>query len=263
MTPQLMQWSAVQFQSLLVILMRVAPLLLMMPLFNGKNLPPMLKIGLVLSVSLVLWPVVRTGASRIPSEPYSLGFFMIFEFMIGFSLALSVRIIFAGLQLAGEFAGIQMGFSMANIIDPQSGTDISLLSQFYYLLGLLIFLSVDGHHWFFRALAQSFQVLSPGEFHLREGLYQHLLNLSGKIFLIAVQLAAPVMAILILVQFALGVVARMVPQVNVLMSSFPLTIGLGLVFLMLSMELLWPYCKSLLDESGRGLITTLLPLMKR
>jgi flagellar biosynthetic protein FliR len=263
MTPQLIQWSAVQFQSLLVILMRVAPLLLMMPLFSGKNLPPLLKIGLVLSVSLVLWPVVRTGTSRIPSEPYSLGFFMIFEFMIGYSLALSVRLVFAGLQLAGEFAGIQMGLSMANIIDPQSGTDASLLSQFYYLLGLLIFLSIDGHHWFFRTLAQSFQILSPGEFHPREGLYQHLLGLSGKIFLIAIQLAAPVMAILILVQFALGVVARMVPQVNVLMSGFPLTIGLGLVFLMLSMDLLWPYVKSLLDQSGRELVTTLLPLMKR
>jgi flagellar biosynthetic protein FliR len=263
MVPDLIHWSAAQFQTLTIVMMRVATLLFMMPLFSGRSLPHLVKIGLVLVVSLVLWPAVRGEISRLPSDPFSFGFLMISELMIGLSLALSVRLILAGIQLAGEFAGIQMGLSMANIIDPQSGTNSTLISEFYYLLSLLIFLSVDGHHWIFRALAQSFHALSPGGIHFQEGLVRHLLQLSGRVFLIAVKLSAPVVVILLLIQFALGIVARMVPQMNILVSSFPLTIGLGLVFLGLSTELLWPYLKALLDESGRGLVMTLLPLMKR
>jgi flagellar biosynthesis protein FliR len=82
-------------------------------------------------------------------------------------------------------------------------------------------------------------------------------------FLIALQIAAPVMAILFFIQVALGILARAVPQVNILMSSFPLTISLGLVFLGLSLDLLWPYLKNLFEESGQGLVMILLPLMKQ
>ena len=256
-------WSLSQFQALVLILMRVAPILFMMPLFNARNLPNLLKVGLALTVSLVLWNVVKIEDSFFPSEPFGFAFLMISEFMIGFLLGLSISLIFAGIQLAGEFAATQMGLAMANIMDPQSGFSSTLIAQFYYLTALLLFLAIDGHHWFFRALAQSFHLLPPGTWVLREGLYQHLLGISGKMFLIALNIVAPVMAILILVQIALGLVARMVPQVNILMSSFPLTIGLGLVFLGLSLDLLQVYLKTLLEEAGKGLVMTLLPLMRQ
>jgi flagellar biosynthetic protein FliR len=98
---------------------------------------------------------------------------------------------------------------------------------------------------------------------MQEGLYPYFVNLSGRMFLIALQMAAPVLAILFLVQMTMGLVARLVPQVNVLITSFPLTITMGLVFLGFSMELLWPYLKILFNDSGRDLVMTLLPLMKR
>ncbi len=263
MSPTLIQWSSSQFAAFFLVMMRVAPVLFMMPLFNARNLPPLLKVGLTLTISLVLWPTVKVEPSSFPLDVYSLGFFLLSEFLIGFLLGLSIRFILGGIQLAGEFAGFQMGFGVANVLDPQSGMDGTLISQFYYLLGLLIFLSIDGHHWFFRALIQSFHLLPPGGFVFQEGLFQHLIRLSGKMFWIALQMVAPVTAALILIQFGLGVMARMIPQMNLLISSFPLTIGFGLVFMGLSMELLGPFLKSLLEESGRGLVTTLLPLMKR
>ncbi len=183
--------------------------------------------------------------------------------MIGFLLGLSIRLIFAGIQLAGEFIGFQMGFGMAHVIDPQSGTDTTLIAQFHYLLGLLIFLSIDGHHWFLKALVRSFDLLSPGEFSLQKEFFPWFMGLCGKMFLTAIKIIAPVMVILILVQIAMGLVAKTVPQVNVLLSSFPLTISLGLIVLGLSIELLWPYLRNLFNESGKGLVFTLLPLMKR
>jgi flagellar biosynthetic protein FliR len=185
------------------------------------------------------------------------------ELMIGLILGLSVKIIFAGIQLGGELAGFQMGLSLANVVDPQSEVNTPLLSQFLYLVSLIVFLAVDGHHWFFRALFQSFLLLAPGEIHLQEGLYRHFLGLLGSLFVVAIKIAAPVMAVLIFTQIGLGILAKAVPQINILITSFPLTLGIGLLFLALSIELLLPYFRHLFQETGRALVFTLLPLMQR
>ncbi|MBM4339149.1 MAG: flagellar biosynthetic protein FliR [Deltaproteobacteria bacterium] len=256
------RWTADLFQTWLLVLMRVAPIVFMMPLFYSRNIPARVKAGLTLIISLALLPTVKVEMGRFPSEPLSFGFFALSELMIGFLLGFSVRLIFAGLQIAGELAGFQMGFGMAKVMDPQSGSESTVVTGFYYMIGLLLFLTVDGHHWFFKALAQSFQLLAPGEFEPREGLAQLFIRLSGKMFVLAIKIVAPILAIMMLVQIAMGIIARMIPQVNVLMTSFPVTISLGLIFLGLSVELFWPVLKNLLDESGRGLATTLLPLMK-
>ena len=122
---------------------------------------------------------------------------------------------------------------------------------------------MDGHHWFFKALVESFREVGPGVLQVRAGLFEYLLQLSGKMFVIAIKLVAPVMAIILFVHMALGLTAKMVPQINLLLASFPLTIGLGLVFLALSIELFAPYYHSLFEEMGRGLVKTVVPLLKR
>ena len=263
MASNLFHWSLFQFQCFLLIVMRVAPILFMMPLLSSTSLPTLLKISFTLAVSLLLLPVVKIDVRNFPSDPYLFVTFMAAELMIGFILGLSVKLIFTGVQLAGEFAGYQMGLAMASILDPESGTDTTLLAQFYYLVGLLIFLAIDGHHWFIRALFQSFSVLSPGEIHLKPALYQHLILLSGKMFVIAIKLGAPIMAVLIFTQIGMGMMAKLVPQMNVMITSFPLTICLGFIFLGLSVEWMIPYLKSLFEESSRGLVETMLPLIAR
>jgi flagellar biosynthetic protein FliR len=263
MASNLFDWSLFQFQCFVLIMMRVAPILFMMPLLSSSALPNLLKISFMLAVSLLLLPVVKIDVRYFPSDPYLFGTFMAAELMIGFILGLSVKLIFAGVQLAGEFAGYQMGLAMAQILDPQSGVNTTSIAEFYYLVALLIFLSIDGHHWFIRALVQSFSVLSPGEIHLRPGLYQHMIHLSGKMFIIAVKLVAPIMAVMIFTQIGLGMITKLVPQMNVLMASFPLTICLGLIFLGLSVEWMAPYLRSLFDEVNRGLVETMLPLIGR
>ncbi len=263
MDANVLSWSVHQFQIFLLIVMRVAFILFMMPLLGAINVPVLAKAGLTLTVSLILLPVVQIHPALFPSEPLHFLFFMIFECLIGFILGLSIKILFASIQLAGEFAGFQMGLAMAQIVDPQSGVDATLMAQFYYFLALLIFLSVNGHYWFFKAVVQSFRLLPPGGLDLHEGVYRYFVSLSGKMFLIGIKISAPVMAILILTQVAMGIIAKMVPQMNMLMTSFPLTIGLGMIFIGLSLELLVPYLSGFFDESGKGMVMTLIPLMAR
>jgi len=259
----LVNWSILQFQAFVLVLLRVSPILFMMPVLGSRNLPHLLKVGLALTVSLILLPTVRMDISLLPREPFHFGLFLVSEIMIGFILALAVKVIFAGIQMGGELMGFEMGFYMANVVDPSSEINTPLISQFLNLTGILLFLSIDGHHWFFRAVSQSFLLLVPGEIQVSPGLFRHFLNLTGTMFIIAVKIAAPVVAVLFFTQIAMGILAKAVPQVNILITSFPLTIGIGLLFLAFSVEIVFSYCQGLLQEVGRSLVSTLLPLMQR
>ncbi len=256
-------WSILQFQSLVLILMRVSPILFLMPVLSSRSLPGLLKAGLTLTVSLILLPLVQVDPGLLPSEPVQFGFLMAAELMIGLILGLSVKIIFAAIQLGGEVAGFQMGLGLANVMDPQSDVNAPILSQFFYLVSLVVFLAIDGHHWFFRALHQSFLLLRPGEIHLHEGLYRHFLGLLGSLFGVAVKVAAPVMAVLIFTHIGLGILAKAAPQINILMTSFPLTLAIGFLFLALTIDVLIPFFANLFQESGKALVYTLLPMMQR
>ena len=263
MSLPLLNWSLQQFQALVIVLVRVASILFLMPLLGTRYVPMMVKVGLALVISLIILPLVAVEVQGALFEPVGFAFYLIAELMIGLSLGLSVKLIFAGIQLAGEFMGYQMGLAMASLIDPQSGVNTTVVAEFHYLAGLLLFLSLDGHHWFFKALVESFREIVPGGLHLKTGLYLYLLQLSGKMFVVAVKLAAPVTAIILFSQIALGLTAKMVPQINLLMASFPLTIGLGLLFWLFSLDLFAPYLKSLFDQAGREMVYTVLPLIGR
>ncbi|MGQ9846482.1 MAG: flagellar biosynthetic protein FliR [Bacteroidales bacterium] len=256
-------WLLKQFDSFLLILMRVLFIIFMMPIFGSRNLPILLKIGLSLMISFILLPVVKIKSSQLFSGVLSLSIYLIGEAMIGFILGYSIKLVFTGIQLAGGLIGTHMGFSIANILDPQLESDSTVIGQFYYFLAVTIFFVIDGHHWFLRAMIDSFQLLPPGELYLSEGLYKQIIITSGKIFQIAIKIVAPIMAILIFVQLALGIIARLIPQINLLISSFPITIGLGLIFLGLSIDPIFSFIKGILGESGRGLVHVLLPLMRR
>ncbi len=256
-------WFFRQFESFIIILTRVSFIIFMMPFLGSRSLPIVPKIGFSLMTSLILLPTIKINSSPLSLGPLSFMVFIVGEAIIGFLIGFSMKLIFTGVQFAGEFIGIQMGFSIANVLDPQSEIDTNVMVQLYYFFAILVFFAVDGHHWFFKAIAHSFQILSPGGIFLGEGLLRHILILSGRIFQIAIRIISPIMAILIFIQLALGVVARMIPQINLLISSFPLTIGIGLIFLGLSLDLLFPFLRGIIEESGRGLVHVLLPLMKR
>ena len=102
-------------------------------------------------ISLILLPLVKVEVTTPLFEPVGFGGYLIAELMIGLILGLTIKLIFAGIQLAGEFMGYQMGLAMASLFDPQSGVNNTVTAEFNYLVALLFFLALDGHHWFFKA----------------------------------------------------------------------------------------------------------------
>jgi len=220
-----------------LVLVRVSFFLFFMPLVGTSIVPAPIKAALSLVLSLVLLFTVPQPVEP-PKEIYQFLVLIVPEALLGLSLALLLRFVFAGIQLGGELVGIQIGFGVAQVIDPVTGVQAPILAQLTYLTAFLLFLTFNLHHPFLLALGESLKYLPPASLALDPRLFLFLVKEGGTLFVIALKILAPLLAIMFLVQLALGVVSRFVPQINIMIVSFPLTIAVGLFFFGLTLMLL-------------------------
>ena len=244
--------SLEQMQGFFWIFIRVSILFFLLPLFGAKGVPAMWKAGLSMIIAVVLTPVVpppQTFPATIPE--IILG--VLSEMAIGLILALGVKMLLTSVQMAGQFMSFQMGFAMARAMDPQTGIQSTVLTQFLYLFTILILFAVDGHHLFIRALASSFDIVPPNGFSSNPELSKVLISTSSKMFLIGLKIAAPIIVSLFLSNLCLGIVARTVPQVNILLVGFPINITIGLILFGLIILNFYPLINNLLKMMGETL----------
>ncbi|QJA05525.1 flagellar biosynthetic protein FliR [Thermosulfurimonas marina] len=221
--------------TLTLVFLRVSFFLFFMPLI-GSVVPATVRaaLSLVLALSLVF---VVPEPLRPPASVLAAGGMMATEALFGAALAFLLRVIFAGIQLGGELVGMQIGFGVAQVIDPVSGVQAPILAQLTYLLAFLLFLAFDLHHPFLWALGEGLRLLPPGSLKPRPELFQYLVGEGRVLFEVSLKILAPLLAFMLLLQLALGVVSRFVPQINIMIVSFPLTVGLGLFFFGLTLAL--------------------------
>ncbi len=220
-----------------LVLVRTAALVTFLPVFGSRMVSLTIKASLALILALILAPLALPEA-MVPKDTWSFLWVALTEAMLGVALAFFVRLIFAGVQFGGQLLGFQMGFGVANVLDPATGVQAPVLSQFAYLVALLLFLVLDLHHLFLLGLGESFRLLPLGTLVLKRSLFEFLSLKGAVLFSLGLKVMAPALVILLLIQFALGIVSRFVPQINVMIVSFPLTIAVGLFFFGLTLELL-------------------------
>jgi len=247
-----------QLQIFFLIFFRVAAILLSMPIINGNSIPVLFKFGLALSASIVLFPLLDLKVFPVLTNLSSFVVGAVGEILLGVIIGMAVNLIFVGLQIAGQLSGYQMGMALAEVIDPADGEQIPLLAQFFQIFAFLIFLTVNAHHWFLRALADSFHLVPPLGFKLSGSLIEQLMRVAGNMFVIAIKVGAPVIAALLLTTIALGLIARTVPQMNVFFVAMPLKIMIGLMFVGFSL----PYLSSFLNAVFRKLGDMIFVLLK-
>lgn len=217
-----------QMQGFFWVLIRVGVLVFLMPLLGARNVPVLWKAGLSFVLAVLLTPVVPIPEALPESLP-ELILAIASEVLMGLILVFGVLILFASVQLAGQIMSFQMGFSMARAIDPNTGVQSTALSQFLYLFTVLLFFSINGHHVMIQAIASSFHLVPPTGISFQPSLAEPVVELSAHMFLVGLKIAAPMMIALFLSNLCLGIVARTVPQVNILMIGFPINIGIGLM----------------------------------
>jgi len=238
----------------LLLTIRIGAIVLSLPLLNSRNIPAQLKVMLILMLSVALYPLVQTQQVVIPQRLGHLGLIVVSEMLIGLTIGFVAQILFAGIQLGGEIIGQQMGLNFATIFDPQNAHQVSLIAHFQDVLAMLLFLSGSAHHWFIIAMAESLQSIPLGALSASGAVLPVILTLLGKACVIAIQLAAPVSIALLLATLALGVIARLVPQLNVFALSFPATLGLGMVMLALALPAVMGGIQLAFGQLGNDLV---------
>jgi flagellar biosynthetic protein FliR len=249
--------SLPQLQIFFLIFLRVGAIMMFIPVFDSRNIPVLFKAGLAFSVSLLLFPILKLDDIPFINSAIPFGIGVIGEIMMGAIIGLSVKLIFAGIQLAGQLAGFQMGLAIANVMDPVTSAQVSIIAQLINIIAILIFLTINAHHMFLRALAESFRLIPPFNVQFSNSLIEQLISISGNMFIIAVKVGAPVIVSLLLTSAAFGLISRTVPQMNVFLVAIPLKIVVGLLFLAFALPYLLPYFRQLFNESGRDILLLL------
>jgi flagellar biosynthetic protein FliR len=236
----LLNWTLTQILSLVIILTRVAPLLFFMPILGSTSVPTQIKILLALMTALILVPVVHVDPRLISGPPLGFVVLVLGEVLLGATLAVFVRCVLAATEIAGQMVGVQMGMGMAGVLDPQFGGQVSPIGLLWNLAAILIFLSINGHHMFFSTLVESFEWLKPGTASITKATFEGLIRGASHMFVLAVKIMAPAGAALFFTHVAMGIVAKTVPQIPIMIVGLPLTIGVGLIFAGLSLAYLMP-----------------------
>ena len=255
----ILTYSLNNFERFMFVFLRVLGILFIAPIFGHRSLFSQAKIGLALVVAIALFPVVPSSLAPYP-HVISLAIAVAKELMMGLMIGFVSLLVFMGVQFAGQMVGLDIGFGVANIVDPLSAEQVSILGEFQTLLATVIFLMINGHHMLLRALAASYEMVPLGRVNLSPLLGDKLLSMSGKVFVIGVQLAAPISATLFLTTLALGIVARTIPQMNVFVVGFPLKIVVGIAMLMFTLPIFYATLVKLFGSMESDL-STLLRLM--
>lgn len=226
---------------------RIMALLSVAPIFGSRGIPASVKILTALFVTIVIAPVIPQTPNVAPASAEGL-LIVIQQVVIGLSMGMAVRMVFSAMEMAGHIIGLQMGLGFATFFDPQNATQVPLMGQFVSIFATLLFLAFNGHLMIISALSESFYTLPIGQ-AMADASFKGLVVSGGMIFVWGVQLALPVMAAIMLVNVALGVLTRAAPQLNIFAVGFPLTLGVGFIILALSIPYFPPVFHQMIEAS--------------
>jgi len=219
--------------------MRIGAMFLAAPIYGTRIVPTRIKLVLAVSVTIIVMPLL---AEMPVVEPLSIDGLRVAvqQIMIGAATGFILQMVFAALIIAGESIAMAMGLGFASMVDPTNGVTVPVISQFFVITGILIFLSLGGHLTLIQIVIDSFTTLPVSTLGIpREGLWT-LVNWGSAMFVGALLIALPAVASLLVVLLALGVTTRAAPQLNIFSVGFALTLLMGFIIIMLIMPTLVP-----------------------
>ncbi len=222
------EWIAIMLPVVLIMARTVA-FVVVMPIFSWNALPRMVRAGLAVLLTLFFASTVPLHYNPTQVHWLKALILIVTESAIGLGLGLAARFVYLAIQQGGLIAARQMGFADAGVFDPVTGNQARPLSTFFQMIFALLFLSVGGHRLLVMIMAGSFQSFPPAggvEINILAG---GLVKAGSQMLLIALKLAAPVLAGFLVIGILLALLARVLPEMNILLASFPLRVGAGLI----------------------------------
>jgi flagellar biosynthetic protein FliR len=226
---------------------RILALISSAPVLGNPGVPVRVRIGLAFAITIVVSPVLGPMPQV---EPGSAAGVMIAaqQVVIGLAMGLAMRIVFTAVEMAGHFAGLQMGLGFATFFDPQNSAQTPVMAQFLSLLALLVFLAINGHLLVIEALVQSFRDLPISAQPLSPLGWKALAAWGKAIFLAGLVLSMPVVASLLIINISIGIMTRAAPQLNIFAVGFPITLVAGFLVLALALPFIMPVIERLIHD---------------
>ncbi len=243
-----------QFVVFLLLFARITSVVVTAPILGHSAVPAQVKVALGIFLAFVLLPLQRAVIDVVDLRLLGFVVLILQEVMVGAILGFATGLMFAGVQYAGELIGFTMGYSFATTIDPETSASTPILGEMLYTFTALIFILLNGHHFILESIVLSYQSVPIGHLTVSALLSDHLVALTGSIFVIAAKFAAPAIVALFLTDVALGILTRIIPQMNIFGVAFPLKIGVGLVVLSSSMPVLVFVFKKLLGTFESSIV---------
>jgi len=224
------------FDAFLLIFVRMTGLFVVAPIFGRRNMPAYFKIGFSFFTALILVNTVTLAAPDYGGI-YGYALLIVKEFAVGIAIGFVAYLAFMAIYMAGEIIDMQIGFGIVNVIDPMSNIQVPISSNLYFIISMLVFLALNGHHALIKALFDSFTIVPPGNAVFSPGYADSLIKIFESIFFTGFKIAAPVVAAVLITDVALGTISRMVPQLNVFVIGMPLTILVGIVIMLVTIPM--------------------------
>ncbi|MFQ5705956.1 MAG: flagellar biosynthetic protein FliR [bacterium] len=260
MLNEILALSNQQFVAFFLAFLRILALIFVAPILGSRSIPIQSKIFFAMFLSICVWPLIKNQPVTPNLELTALTFLSAREVLLGLFFGYNAKLIFEGFQFAGRLIGNQMGLGVAELIDPESGVQVSSIGNFYNLIGVVLFLTLNGHHYLLTALYKSFEIAPVGSGRLVSVLAkERLLSNFDDIFTVAIKLAAPSMAVLFLIEVGMGILARIVPQMNIFFIGLPVRLGLGMFILVASLPMFYILFQTIL-KAWQGKVTGLMLL---
>jgi flagellar biosynthetic protein FliR len=215
--------------AIMVIGLRVSGLMLFAPFFSSISIAPRVKVILVLAITAVLYPVFAPQVTTVALSHWPT--VVASETLLGIAMGLATNTVFEAAQIGGQMLSVQMGYSLVNILDPNTQVESTVVATFHQILAMFIFLGLDVHHWILRAIAHSFEYLPPGTATMNPMFTKALLHEGAIVLELGIQIAAPVLAATLLMDVVLGLLGKASPQMPLMLLGPAVKSMLGVLVL--------------------------------
>ena len=228
--------STAQFETFLLVFMRVTTMLFVFPIFSAMQIPTQLRLGLGVVMSFMLFRLVPAVPAA--ANLYDLLAAVVSQLVLGMIVGIVASLVFTGISFAGELIDLQIGFAVANILSPQTQTEVTIIGEFELAIATLVFLATNSHYLLLQGIAGSFSLVPLPYITLDPSVMGNIMLFFGQALTIVFKIAAPVAVSLFISNVALAFMARVAPQMNVFVVGLPMQITVGLLLLAISMPLI-------------------------
>ena len=219
-----------------IVLFRTASILFFSPIYNQTNLPLIIKIGFALVIAIAIFPTINSTQLVLPDNLPNFILIIFKEVAVGFLIGYSATMAFGAFVMAGQLISTEMGLAMAELVDPLFGGRISPIAQILQIVGLILFFSLNGHHWLINALVLSYKTVPITGFIESGASISKIVELFSGMLVSAIKIAAPIMIVLALVVVVSGFLARSTPEINIFLIIFPTKILVGVLILAVTFQ---------------------------